>query len=199
MPGSAEVTAARILAAAVTEFSEHGLAGGRVDRIARAAAANIRMIYAHFGSKERLFEAALDAALTELAQAVPIDEADLPEWAGRVFDHHRSRPQALRLSLWRELERPQLGPESTDMYAAKLAAISSTATAPSVQPLDLLVLLFGMAQAWWVTPGALRRADSIGDADARIARHRHALVTAARALCSPSQGPDAQQSSAQTL
>ena len=45
-------TRARILAAAMSEFAHHGLGGARVDRIARRAGANKRMLYYYSGSKE---------------------------------------------------------------------------------------------------------------------------------------------------
>ncbi len=47
----------RLLDAALLEFSEHGLAGARVDRIAALARANKAMIYYHFTSKESLYKA----------------------------------------------------------------------------------------------------------------------------------------------
>jgi AcrR family transcriptional regulator len=58
----AAATRQRILDAAVAEFAGKGLAGARVDEIAARAGANKRMIYAHFGSKEELWLAVLEAA-----------------------------------------------------------------------------------------------------------------------------------------
>ena len=49
-----------ILNAAVEEFASQGLAGGRVDRIARASGFNKRMIYHYFGNKESLFMKAVE-------------------------------------------------------------------------------------------------------------------------------------------
>lgn len=46
----------KILAAACTEFAEHGLDGARVDRIAERAGVNKAMLYYHFQSKEKLYE-----------------------------------------------------------------------------------------------------------------------------------------------
>ena len=51
-----------ILDAAVAEFSEHGLAGARIDRIADRMKASKRMIYYYFGSKEELYREALVAS-----------------------------------------------------------------------------------------------------------------------------------------
>lgn len=52
-------TRGRILAAAIAEFAAKGLAGARVDAIARRADSNKRMIYHYFGDKEGLFRAVL--------------------------------------------------------------------------------------------------------------------------------------------
>ncbi len=63
----------RILAAALREFSERGLAGARVDRIARRARINKRMLYSYFGAKNELYREvmrrrfALRAAQLDLA------------------------------------------------------------------------------------------------------------------------------------
>lgn len=58
----AAATRARILAAALAEFTEKGLAGARVDEIAERGGVNKRMIYAHFGSKDELWIAVLEDA-----------------------------------------------------------------------------------------------------------------------------------------
>lgn len=58
----AERTKQALLAAAEVEFSTKGLAGARVDVIAEQAAANKRMLYYYFGSKEDLYLAVLERA-----------------------------------------------------------------------------------------------------------------------------------------
>src|SRR4051794_40654307 len=50
----AHQTRERILQAATAVFAQHGLGGGRVKLVARAAKSNERMIYYYFGSKEGL-------------------------------------------------------------------------------------------------------------------------------------------------
>ncbi len=47
-------TRQKILEAARAEFARHGLAGARVERIARKAKVNKAMLYYHFQSKENL-------------------------------------------------------------------------------------------------------------------------------------------------
>jgi len=60
---------ARILQAALDEFSDKGLQGARVDEIAKRAGANKRMIYHYFGNKEELFLAVLEFAYAEIRSA----------------------------------------------------------------------------------------------------------------------------------
>jgi len=57
-------TRAKILRAGRQEFAEHGLAGARVDRIARRAGVNKAMIYYHFSSKEALYDEILAGFLS---------------------------------------------------------------------------------------------------------------------------------------
>ncbi len=54
----------RILDAALDEFAECGLAGARVDRIARNAGINKAMIYYHFDSKHDLYLKVLETQVT---------------------------------------------------------------------------------------------------------------------------------------
>jgi AcrR family transcriptional regulator len=58
----AERTQQALLTAAEAEFASKGLAGARVDVIAEQAAANKRMLYYYFGSKEDLYLAVLERA-----------------------------------------------------------------------------------------------------------------------------------------
>ena len=53
-------TRARILDAALREFSALGMAGARMDQIAAAAGVNKALLYYHFDSKENLYVAALE-------------------------------------------------------------------------------------------------------------------------------------------
>jgi AcrR family transcriptional regulator len=57
-----------ILNAARDEFSEHGLGGARMDRIAERAGLNKRLIYYYFEDKERLFQAVLEQAYRDIRE-----------------------------------------------------------------------------------------------------------------------------------
>ncbi|HEX7054386.1 MAG TPA: TetR family transcriptional regulator [Burkholderiales bacterium] len=62
-------TRQRILASATAEFARYGLGGARVDRIARRAGANKRMLYYYFGDKDGLFLAALEDRYAHIRNA----------------------------------------------------------------------------------------------------------------------------------
>lgn len=133
-------------------------------------------------SKENLFAVTLDRELTAMAQAVPVDVDDLAGWVGRLFDYHREHPSGVRISLWRELERPDLGPDDARVYAEKVHAIAPS-TDQRATAIDLLVLLYGMAQSWFFTPMGLRRVDGCDPlSDDRIRLHRSVLIAVASAL-----------------
>ena len=57
----ADQSRARILEAAIAEFSENGLAGARTEQIAEAAGVNKSLLYYYFQSKEALYTAAIES------------------------------------------------------------------------------------------------------------------------------------------
>ena len=99
-----EGTRRRILLAAAEEFAAGGLFGARVDQIARRAETNERMLYYYFGSKEQLFTAVLEHALSALVDAERTLELDgiapieaMTRLAHFVWDYYRDHPELLRL------------------------------------------------------------------------------------------------------
>ena len=79
---NAEATRERILEAALAEFSAHGIAGARVDRIAQAARCNKNLIYIYFEDKETLFTTVLLKHLMRIHEEQPFTPDDLPGYAG---------------------------------------------------------------------------------------------------------------------
>jgi TetR/AcrR family transcriptional regulator len=57
----ADQTRARILDAAVRQFSANGLAGARTEQIAEEAGVNKALLYYYFKGKEDLYDAALES------------------------------------------------------------------------------------------------------------------------------------------
>ncbi|MEU6563236.1 TetR family transcriptional regulator [Nocardia nova] len=103
-PRDPEATRARIFEAATEEFAAHGIAGARVDRIARNAKANKQLIYAYFGDKRQLFEQVLEKAMLDVAAAVSTDITDIDAWVDAHIAYHREHPEFLRLQMWEALE-----------------------------------------------------------------------------------------------
>jgi AcrR family transcriptional regulator len=126
MVRNAEDTKRRILAAATEEFTGHGIAGARVDRIAAAANSNKAMLYAYFGNKEQLFEAVFAQMVTAATDAVPFDACDLPAYAVAMFERYRADPGVGRLSDWYRLEHGKPGPDDavSAVQRGRLAAIA---------------------------------------------------------------------------
>lgn len=101
----AEATRQRILTAARQEFVAKGLAGARVDEIARQSGANKRMLYHYFGSKEDLYTEVIRRADTDLAQHFPLVEEMAPaeavqSAAGALIDYCVANPDYVALVLW---------------------------------------------------------------------------------------------------
>jgi AcrR family transcriptional regulator len=61
-----ERTRKALMRAALKEFAQHGFSGGRIDRIAKSADCNIRMLYHYFGDKKGLYVAVLEAAYADI-------------------------------------------------------------------------------------------------------------------------------------
>jgi TetR/AcrR family transcriptional regulator len=80
----ADHTRARILEAAICQFSENGLAGARTERIAEAAGVNKALLYYYFSSKEALYSAAIEA-VAEGVQATTVAVLDADASAGERF------------------------------------------------------------------------------------------------------------------
>jgi len=112
---------AALLAAAAEEFARHGPKGARIQAIVQRARVNERMIYHHFGSKDGLYTAVLEAQASGLVEAWRqiIDQAaDLPPYEGMRMalagfaDQFAARPLLVALTLhealggWRTLPLP---------------------------------------------------------------------------------------------
>ncbi|PWH06604.1 TetR/AcrR family transcriptional regulator [Brachybacterium endophyticum] len=177
MPRDADATKERILAAATAEFATHGYAGGRVERIASQAKSNVRMIYAYYGGKSSLFDATVAEALRRMAENVPPRPDDLAEWAGDVFDHHQRFPDVLRLSMWAQLERPEATAEPSEAYRDKTLAVA-TADASPLSPVDVLVFVYAIAQAWQLSPAGLTGLEEATDESETVAARRRSVVIA---------------------
>ncbi|MEP6644717.1 MAG: TetR/AcrR family transcriptional regulator [Acidobacteriaceae bacterium] len=90
---------AAILTAAVREFSQEGIAGARIDSIARAARVNKALVYYYFQDKEALYGAVLDHVFSGLTACISeaLDKHLSPRnrilnYAGAHFDYIAGHP-----------------------------------------------------------------------------------------------------------
>lgn len=107
-----EQTRTDILAAGIREFSEKGLRGARIDDIAAQTEITKPAIYYHFGSKQKLYVAALEEAYAGMRRLehdiclrhLPALEA-LRRLVEATFDHHAALPEFVRLIAVENTER----------------------------------------------------------------------------------------------
>ncbi len=181
-PKRSDATRERILQAATAEFAAYGIAGARVDRIARNAAGNKNLIYMYFGSKQQLFTAVLRRHLTHVYDSVAFTPEDVPGYAARLCDFVMDHPALTRLLLWFGLEQEQeqagdkeptqltqfwdIEPEGA--VQAKLAGITKAQREGRItrefSPAFLITVVVALCSAWtaanplhaFVAPGAAK-------------------------------------------
>ena len=189
--GKADETRERILDAALAEFSAHGVAGARVDRIARDAGCNKNLIYIYFGNKEDLFGTVLRTHLLRVYEELEFTPDDLPGYAGRVFDFAMAHPGLMRLMAWSALEAPDGSPaERASSRSGKIAAMTGAGgTRPGpggLPPAFLLTAIMALATAW--NPASPFGPVLDPDAAADLPGLRRNVVAAAGLLTEPGRG-----------
>ncbi|MDR1074995.1 MAG: TetR family transcriptional regulator [Xanthomonadaceae bacterium] len=169
---NAEATKERILEAAMAEFSSYGIAGARVDRIAKTAGCNKNLIYIYFENKETLFTTVLSHYLVPAYDDLAFTPDDLGGYAGRVFDFSMAHPALMRLLAWFSLEQKTNSPEErSSSHAAKVLALSKAREAGYVgnafPPEFLLTVVMTLATAWTAANpfGLSLEPDAIQDRD----------------------------------
>jgi AcrR family transcriptional regulator len=190
---NAEATRERILEAATAEFSAYGIAGARVDRIAKAAGCNKNLIYIYFQNKETLFTTVLQRQLAHGYEEVPFTPDDLPGYAARVFDFAMVHPDFMRLMTWLGLEQKADSPAERGVVRnAKIAALWKARNAGQVgtafSPEFLLTAIMALAMAW--TPANAFRPSPDPDAHERPAALRRSIADAVRLLSEAKTGGD---------
>ncbi|MCU1681496.1 MAG: hypothetical protein JWQ81_2235 [Amycolatopsis sp.] len=139
----------------MAEFSEFGIAGARVERIAENARSNKAQIYHYFQSKDGLFDAVFNELCLDHVRESPIDASDLPEYAGKLFDSYEAHPEIPRLLAWYRLERTGLSDPLEVVVASlrgKEAAIAAAQAAGGIptryMAAELLTLIVHLVDLW---------------------------------------------------
>jgi len=137
----------------MAEFSAYGIAGARVDRIAKNAGCNKNMIYIYFENKETLFTTILQKHLTRVYEEIAFTPDDLPGYAVRVFDFAISNPDLMRLMAWFNLEQKADSPvERGQVHEQKVKSLTEAQNAGRVgaafPPEFILTTIMTIATAW---------------------------------------------------
>jgi AcrR family transcriptional regulator len=150
---NAEASKGRILEAAMAEFSAYGIAGARVDRIARLAQCNKNLIYIYFESKEKLFATVFQKNLARVYEDLPFTPDDLPGFAVRVFDYAMAHPELMRLIAWFGLEQKVDSPAvRSATWEQRVSALKKSQSAGTVgtafPPAFLLTCIMSLVTAY---------------------------------------------------
>ena len=178
----------RIVTAATAEFARFGIAGARIDRIAKAARTSKERVYAYFSSKDALYRFISNQELAAVAEATHMDPSDLPGYAGRVHDYFARHPERFRLMTWGQLELGTADSLPDDAVQAsarrKIEQLRQAQEAGQLDtawdPLDILVFVNQIAMSWAAQPG-LGPAGNEGR-DSFMAARRAAVVAAVQRL-----------------
>lgn len=184
-----DTTRERILTAAMEEFARHGIAGARVDRIAKLARTSKERVYAYFRGKDALYADVAAREHVVIAEATQLDPSDLPGYAGRLFDYFVARPDHHRLITWGRLELPDTTARADDhaqaLIARKVGQLRKAQQAgqldPAWDPADVLALVNQIATTWAAQP-ELSKAAAAHAVDPTTTARRAAVVTAVEQL-----------------
>ncbi len=166
----------RLIAAGIEEFSERGLSGARLDRIAKRAGCSAGLLYSYFANKEALFDAAFADIIGQILEEVPITGDDLPGYAARLWAAEAAHPVEARFLSWYELERtggrsiPEHAAADADKVAAVKAAQHDGVVDDTVEAGRLLGLVVAIAHGY--DGPESDGADVVRDAVARLVAPR---------------------------
>ena len=154
-----------ILKAAIREFSLHGFQGARVEKIAKRANANMRMLYHYFVNKEKLYIAVLEHMYERVRsqeQELKLEHLEPEEGMRRLidftFEHFVDNPDLINLVMGENLLRAKYIKQSERIAALTrplqeslghlLARAARTGVfRPGVDPAHLWLTIFSLC---WV-------------------------------------------------
>jgi AcrR family transcriptional regulator len=140
-----ERTRRRLLDAAFVEFAAYGIAGARMERIARIARCSAGLAYTYYGGKDELFDAVQSEVVS--AVAVEFDARDLPGYAARLYDLQHRHPEFARLATWQRLERRGCVSRVAEVEAIR-AAQESGLVSSRFSAEQVLQLVLAIASMW---------------------------------------------------
>lgn len=144
----------QLFEAALAEFAAYGVAGARVERLARRAGISPGLVYSFYAGKDQLFDAVFDHIVEQATALVPIDADHLPQYAAGLFDAGLAHPEVGRFMTWYQLERGESAVPASAVTAMseKAAAIRAAQRRGTVTctlaPEQILALVLSLANMW---------------------------------------------------
>lgn len=188
-----EVRSEKILDSALIEFSRHGFASTRIEDIALGAGLAKSGFYAHFRSKEEVFEALLTRYLIT-GEVIPFDEGDtVADFVDRFIDFCYSRladprrQAILRLLLVEAHRIPELvgrwRHDVADPVMSSQLKILRVAVSRGQLPDSAILKNFAVAYSpvlyWVLVTGPLLKQGTTGEFDLRQHREIHRQMMSA--------------------
>jgi AcrR family transcriptional regulator len=131
---NADESRKNILEVATDEFARNGLSGSRIDEIAARTRTSKRMIYYHFGDKEGLYLAVLEAvyrkiraveATLDIEHLKPVDA--LRKLVEFTFDYQDANEDFIRLVMIENIHHGAYLAKSTSIQSLNLTVIDAIA------------------------------------------------------------------------
>ncbi len=184
-PPAAQPTRDLILDAAERLFAARGVGETALRDVAREAGVTRSLIHHHFGSKEGLWQAALDrrfAAYVKLQHGVldrpDLDSDDFADSLRSMFAFLASQPAVSRLQAWSNAGAGGGSPETGDLTArgvAQLRKMQGEGTLRTdLDPAAVMAAFFGLVEHWFQARASLR--ERFGDALPDDARYIETAV-----------------------
>jgi TetR/AcrR family transcriptional regulator len=158
-----EATRRKILEAAYDEFALHGLSGGKLERVARRAKVNKRLVYHYFNDREGLYSSVLEYAYSlihhkddeiELDTSDPVRALEvlidrtferilvLPKVSALIADENQHKAKHIRKAPW----MPALHGRLMNQIRAMLKAGNETGLfRTNVDPVHLFMSILGLS------------------------------------------------------
>lgn len=156
-----ELTAVRIVAAAIAIADREGMAETSMRRIATTLGVSTMSLYRHVPGRDELILAMIDTALGEM----PLPASHPPEWRACLETVARLEWAAFRRHPWlastMSITRPQMAPNAMRLSEWVMASFDGTAlTLPDRMYVQILVFTFVRGVASALEPEALAIRDS---------------------------------------
>lgn len=143
-------TPARVLQNAVRVFAARGYDGASTRDLAAAAGVNIATLNYHFGSKEQLYSACVDAVYARLradaAALEALDRRDAPDVVRALWEVARRNADGIRILLREVVDHGELRPSTSSAHFMPLvteaaARLSAAAGVPSGRARQLIATM----------------------------------------------------------